>query len=120
VNALHFYLCYLQDGRLLSCRSERVSFLAGIQGNIPFLRHSPFPASSGPLLYPKVCYERRADIQYINEKEMILHSDTVNVNEDENTLCTLPFSHYYHLSKSGGITFAIFPPVRRALPVTIQ
>lgn len=68
----------------------------------------------------KVSFERTADIKRISEKMLVFHPNPVNLNVDENTLCAIRINHYYHLSNSVGITFAIFPPVRRALPVTIQ
>jgi hypothetical protein len=54
------------------------------------------------------------------KKVLFLHIAPVNLNNDENTLCIILFNDYYHLSDSGGITFAIFPPVRRTLPAIIQ
>lgn len=66
-----------------------------------------------------VLSEQRTLNVYV-KKVLVFHPDTVNLNVDENKLCAIQINHYYHLSNSGGITFAIFPPVRRALPVTIQ
>jgi len=63
----------------------------------------------------QVRYEREADVICISKKVLICHSSPDNLNDNENTIISIPFN-YYHLSDSGGITFAIFPPVRRALP----
>ncbi len=67
----------------------------------------------------QVRYEREADVICISKKVLIFHSSPDNLNDNENTIISIPFN-YCHLSDSGGITFAIFPPVRRALPAIIQ